>query len=197
MTIKTPAAWAFKLDHVESWAYWDKLFTKEECKKIIELGRACSLASAMVGDGRGVLDQDTRKSNTAWLFPCEEHNWIFARIAHAVTSLNNDFFKFDLFGLTEGLQFTEYVSPSGFYGTHVDSTKGIAPRKLSVSIQLSSDEDYEGGKLQLHYDKTPVVAPTEQGKAIVFPSYMLHEVTPVTKGTRYSLVCWVTGSPFR
>ena len=36
-----------------------------------------------------------------------------------------------------------------------------------------------------------------QGSVIVFPSFVWHRVTPVTKGTRYSLVLWTCGQPFR
>ena len=39
--------------------------------------------------------------------------------------------------------------------------------------------------------------PKEQGKLILFPSYVLHEVKPVTKGERYSLVAWITGPQFK
>ena len=44
---------------------------------------------------------------------------------------------------------------------------------------------------------SPEYMPREQGQIIVFPSYTLHEVTPITKGTRYSLVSWVSGPSFK
>lgn len=196
MSNEQPAAWPFELDHVQPWAYCEALFTKEECEAIVSLGKRAALKKATVEEvGRD--DAGVRDSNVAWMYPCAEYAWIFERVAAAVTQVNNDFFKFDLYGMTEGFQFTEYNAPTGFYGKHTDSYMGIAPRKLSVTVQLSADEEYEGGELMLHYQKDPIKAPTEQGKAIVFPSYTLHEVKPVTKGTRYSLVCWVTGKPFR
>jgi PKHD-type hydroxylase len=43
----------------------------------------------------------------------------------------------------------------------------------------------------------PMVAPREKGTVIMFPSYLLHRVTPVTKGVRKSLVLWVGGTTFR
>jgi PKHD-type hydroxylase len=195
MTHSNQSAWPFEVDHVEAWSYWDNLFTKEECEMIVAIGQSKKPEAAGVIGGEEL--KAVRDSNIAWIFPAPEVNWIFQRVAGAVHSLNNDFFKFDLFGLTEGFQFTEYAAPTGYYGAHIDCGKGIPPRKLSVTIQLSPSDAYEGGDLLLHYDKTPTKAPTEQGKAIVFPSYLLHEVTPVTKGTRHSLVCWVTGRPFK
>ena len=112
-------------------------------------------------------------------------------------SLNSQFFKFDLFGLAEGMQFTKYTAPGGKYGTHIDRITGGLTRKLSFTLQLSDPADYVGGDLQLHLGDDPLKMNREQGYVAVFPSYVLHEVTPVTEGTRYSLVSWITGAPFK
>ena len=192
----THGAWPFESDHVQRWAYWDNLFTKDECASIIALGNKQVLATAGV-DAEDKTMLDVRDSKIAWVYPSEESQWVFQRVTSMIKSVNNDFFQFDLYGLVEGLQFTRYDAPSGRYVRHTDNLTHGFTRKLSVTIQLSADEDYDGGGLLLHYAKDPVKAPTDQGKAIVFPSFMLHEVEPVTKGTRYSLVCWVTGKPFK
>ena len=77
-------------------------------------------------------------------------------------------------------------------------------RKLSVTVNLTSADDYEGGNLKFdlgnhrsdeQFHEAEVAR--EQGTDIVFPSYMTHCVTPVTKGTRYSLVLWCSGRPFK
>jgi PKHD-type hydroxylase len=99
--------------------------------------------------------------------------------------------------MLEGFQFTRYDAPNGYYGMHIDKIMNYVVRKLSLTIQLSSPEDYEGGELALQFDKDPKIMPKELGKMVVFPSYTLHEVRPVTKGTRYSLVAWVAGKPFK
>jgi len=78
-------------------------------------------------------------------------------------------------------------------------------RKLSVTISLTDSNTYEGGNLKFDLGENADVENrfiecTEirpQGSIIVFPSYNLHQVTPVTKGTRYSLVIWYYGRPFR
>jgi PKHD-type hydroxylase len=185
-------AWAFELDRLESWAYWDNVFTPEECERIVAIGKKLRPKKATTLSA----EEGVRDSKVSWIQPSADTNWIFERVTGVVMSLNTQFFMFDLFGMLEGFQFTEYNAPSGHYGMHVDKGKGILVRKLSVTIQLSDSEDYEGGELMLQYAKTPEKAPTDQGKAIVFPSYTLHEVRPVTKGTRYSLVCWVSGKAF-
>jgi PKHD-type hydroxylase len=70
-------------------------------------------------------------------------------------------------------------------------------RKLSLSVQLSEPEDYEGGSLLLYNGEEPMTLPKTRGTGLFFPSYSLHEVTPVTKGIRYSLVAWFLGPRFK
>jgi PKHD-type hydroxylase len=192
------SSWMFELDAVETWAFWDDIFSKVECEKIIEIGNERIVKPAQVGVASSqVVNHEIRDSKVSWLFPDDDTRWIFQRVAAVVHSLNQQFFNFDVFGLVEGFQFTKYEAPSGYYGLHTDRGQGIPPRKLSVSIQLNDNADFEGGELRLHHEKNPAVPPMKQGKLAIFPSYTLHEVTPVTKGTRYSLVCWITGKPFK
>lgn len=196
-TTKAPAvknaAWSFYLDRVEEWAYWDNLFSSDECKTIIEIGENKTLHEATVmGVNNGVRD-----SNVSWLYPADGMEWAFRRVTDSVLSLNERFFKFDLFGMLEGFQFTRYDAPGGKYKRHIDKVLNGSIRKLSLSIQLSESSEYEGGDLLIHNADTPVRVEKKQGYMAVFPSYTLHEVEPVTKGTRYSLVAWITGPQFK
>ena len=77
-------------------------------------------------------------------------------------------------------------------------------RKISVTINLNAPGEYEGGNLKFdfgphnlgeRYKECEEIRP--QGSMIIFPSYLHHQVTPVTTGTRYSLVLWCLGKPFR
>jgi PKHD-type hydroxylase len=78
-------------------------------------------------------------------------------------------------------------------------------RKLSLTINLNSPGDYEGGNLKfdfgMHCEKENRFHECEeirpQGSMVVFPSFVDHCVTPVTKGTRYSLVLWTLGEPWK
>ena len=67
-------------------------------------------------------------------------------------------------------------------------------RKISVSVQLSDPKNYEGCDLLL-YDGPfgEVEASKEKGVAIAFPSWTLHEVTPLTSGERVVAVAWFLG----
>ena len=96
------------------------------------------------------------------------------------------------------MQYSIYEK-GGFYKDHVDlmylSAAGI--RKLSFSIMLTDPEEYEGGELLLKTHSLPIKTLNKKGTIIFFPSYVLHEVTPVTKGTRKTLVGWVLGPSFK
>jgi len=185
-------SWAFEIDSIQNWASWDKAFSPEECLKIIEIGESKIPKFAPVVTKN---NKPIRYSTIAWLYPSDDMKWVYRRVADVITSLNNQYFKFDLFGLTEGFQFTKYEAPGGFFGMHKDMHAGYSIRKLSMTLQLSDPEDYEGGELALLQEAE--ILPKEQGKMICFPSYHFHEVRPVTKGTRYSLVAWVTGKAFK
>ena len=192
MTIN--ASWQFESDKTQNWAYMDNLFTPEECAQIIAIGNS-KLEEAKVS-GKNESNKDIRESQVAWLYG-GDIEFAFRRVTDAVLNLNNQFFNFDLFGMAEGFQFTRYDAPTGHYGMHIDKMLNGTVRKLSLTIQLSSPEDYEGGELALQMSKDAEIMPKELGKMVVFPSYVLHEVRPITKGTRYSLVAWITGKPFK
>jgi PKHD-type hydroxylase len=192
----------------ENWAYAHDVFTQEECKRIIEIGTngigASPLTYGVVGDLNNAEKNieeiaKIRRSPVAWLrSDVQENHWIYQRLTGAIKSINDQFFNYDLTEI-QSLQFTSYdAEEEGFYGKHIDMMyTGTGTRKLSVSIQLSSGDDYEGGDLLLHTRDDPERPHRQQGTGIFFPGYTLHEVTPVTRGKRYSLVAWVLGPRFK
>lgn len=186
--------WYLKEDVNEQWA-WCASFTPEECNQIVEIGNSLTKVEGSINDSE--VDSNRRKSKVSWIPVNPDTAWIFARCTDMINAINDQYFKFDL-SYIESLQFTTYESPGDFYTRHVDiGYKGGGTRKLSFSIQLSSPESYEGSQLVLHIGVKPVEAPAQQGVATLFPSYSLHEVTPITSGTRYSLVGWVIGPKFK
>jgi len=188
------ASWNFELDQVNFYAYWNNAFSKEECQTIINIAKDKGLVT---GTTKG--ESDARESKISWLYSVDNIDWVFRRVTDITLNLNERFFKFDLFGLNEGFQFTNYEAPSGKYGKHIDRSINMPVRKLSISIQLTNPEEYEGGELKLYDgdDEEAIVMDKTQGTLIIFPSYVLHEVMPVTKGERNSLVTWVTGKQFK
>jgi len=196
ITQKPLASWAFQADRTNAWAYCDKAFTPEECKKIIDYAEQFEKKDATSSYNREV-DTTLRESKIVWITPDSEINWAYQRLTDIITRLNEDYFKFDLFGLIESVQFTEYNAPSGHCAKHVDNIFGGPIRKLSFSVQLTNPKEYEGGNIELHLSNEPTIMKKEQGTLITFLPSTLHEVKPVTKGRRYSLVGWITGKPFK
>jgi len=165
-------------------------FTVDECEQIIELGIHMRKLS---GIARGQY-ANIRDSKVCFISPGHETNWIFAKLQALVMSANQQY-RFHVSGFHEPLQFAEYES-GGHYGWHLDVGSDITSRrKISASVQLSDGSAYEGGDVEFVNIDIPEDA-RSMGSITLFPSYLAHRVTPVTKGMRRSLVAWVHGNPF-
>jgi PKHD-type hydroxylase len=144
-----------------------------------------------------VMDDQYRRSSLRWIPTEKPNHWLYAKLGAFTNKTNSALWHFDLAGMAE-IQFAEYESSvQGHYDWHLDVGKHSPLRKISVSVQLSAPEDYDGGDLQLMTRREPVTVSREKGAVVVFPSYCLHRVTPVTRGVRRSLVAWVVGPPYR
>src|SRR5690606_9311704 len=116
----------------------------------------------------------------------------------AVRECNDRFFGVDIGGIEGNIQLARYDSSDrGFYDWHRDFDRIAPRRKISVSIQLSRPDEYDGGDLELLVDREPCRPEKDRGSFIAFPSFTLHRVSPVTRGTRWSLVAWVVGPRWR
>jgi predicted 2-oxoglutarate/Fe(II)-dependent dioxygenase YbiX len=148
--------------------------------------------------GPGNANPDIRRSQVVMLRTQPKYGWLYDRIWSAVQECNRQFFCVDVAGVEANIQLGRYDSVDrGFYDWHTDFA-GIRPlRKISVSIQLSRADAYEGGDLELLYGNRPQRMDRTRGAFIAFPSFLLHRVTPVTRGTRWSLVAWILGARWR
>jgi PKHD-type hydroxylase len=179
----------------------DNLMSVEECNFLIEkVTSELFLVDATVERSKGEKDNTVRDSEVVFLPFNDDYLPLYNKIANCIVDINNKWFNYDLL-VCSPIQFTKYDDKtSGFYAPHRDTVEGQfgTVRKLSFSIQLSDPNSYEGGDL-VYYDTTihKTSMQRDQGCINLFPSYSIHEVTPVTKGTRYSLVGWVSGPPFK
>tara|TARA_B100001250_G_C19780166_1_gene781507 strand:- start:836 stop:1420 length:585 start_codon:yes stop_codon:yes gene_type:complete len=178
------------------YATWEDGFTDEECNTILRLGESMNSIDSTVS-GEVVVDS-IRRSTNSWLPLNNDTEWIYNRLGNIVRNLNGMHWRFNITGFNEDLQYTKYNGDKSFYGWHIDSgTVGESPpRKLSVTLQLSDENEYEGGDFQIHATKLNTLS-KKKGLIVVFPSYSLHQVTPVTKGIRRSLVAWLCGPPLK
>jgi PKHD-type hydroxylase len=198
-----------------SYTYWDDAFNAEELDRVVDYCDKFELQKGMtLGNLNKTSDDDeidnrepapeVRRSDIKFLTPNEHNQWIFERINGVIEILNDRFYNMDLYGY-DSLQYTEYNSEEkGHYGFHMDSAVGGAnaigdTRKLSLSMFLNDPSEYKGGKFQFNEgtEKNAIDVPQVRGRMILFPSFMIHRVTPVTKGVRKSLVAWVLGPKFR
>jgi len=191
---KGGGAWPLQANRQEEWAWMENVFTPLEIKAIIALGEANELDQGRTG---GKHSPEIRDSFVQFLFPNATTQWIFEKLSGVINEMNARYWGFDLSGFEQGLQFTRYEAPGQHYEWHCDSGMMTGRRKLSLTVQLSDPDDYEGGDLELCWGPKPMQAKRDLSMMTVFPSWTLHRVTPVTKGTRYSLVAWVSGPPFK
>lgn len=147
-------------------------------------------------EGGVLYDEELRKSSVIAIHPGEGDDWVFERMMHKVLEANQ-YYHFNLNGFLEPLQLAEY-GIGDFFDWHLDFGAGSASnRKLSLTIQLTDPDEYEGGDLEFQINQRIVKAPRTAGTAIIFPSFIMHRVTKITKGKRRSLVGWISGPPFR
>ena len=199
--------------------YFQSVIPPKICDDIIEYGKSQQEQIALTGgyDPEKVSEDDIkdvskkRKSNIVWM----SDRWIYNEIQPYIHVANQNAgwnFQWDF---SEACQFTKYKL-NQFYDWHCDSwnkpyNRPKQPdrhgkiRKLSVTVSLSDENDYEGGDFEFDFrndDKgsnqprlCKEIRP--KGSVVVFPSFVWHRVKPVTSGTRYSLVIWNLGWPYK
>jgi PKHD-type hydroxylase len=177
--------------------YFQNGFSAEEVQKIIDLGESIpKIKATTVGSDEQIVS-DYRISDISWIDDNPKSQWIYQKIADMTKEANREMWNFDIWDFYDSLQYTTYYGDGGHYDWHVDMGPGISNRKLSVVVQLSHPDAYEGGDLQFNPGGNIMQAPRGYGLVTIFPSFMLHRVLPLTGGLRRSLVTWLAGSNFR
>lgn len=162
----------------------ERFLSPSACADIIKLFPPRTPAAVMS------RQTDIRKSRTAFLPASAVKTTLITQVRNELVKVNDLHYQFNISGV-EAPQLAEYAVGE-HYGLHLDIGSGVhALRKLSASVQLSDPKDYDGGDLEIWNTGK---APRTQGTLIVFPSYLVHEVKPVTRGLRRSLVLWATGA---
>ena len=178
-------------------AWWENAFSEEELDWLQQQARSASLVAQVSGSENQSVNTEIRRSKVSWLDTIPENNWVYDRISSVASSLNADYFGFDLEYL-EMLQLTNYVETNkGTYGWHQDFGYNCPRRKLSLVLQLSDPQDYDGGELKIKHKPQAEIMSKKRGVITAFPAWTLHQVSPVIRGNRQSLVAWVSGEPFR
>ena len=180
-------------------AWWENAFSDEELDAICNIGDRLPIQNSQIGSAaNGKVSKEIRASVNSWI---DAEGWIADRLETVARELNGQFFGLDLWGFGEKFQYTVYKykkKEESHYTWHMDTGPGKGvPRKLSMVLQLSDPTEYEGGDLEIMTGSQPIPVRKRKGIIHAFPSYVLHRVTPVTKGIRRTLVVWVSGPRFR
>lgn len=188
--------------------YFKSAIDPDICDKIVEIGKSHTPEQGLINTNspenniQEILKK--RNSNVSWL----EDQWIYGLLQSYVTTANKSAgwnFQWDW---SEPMQFTIY-NPGQYYGWHPDQNENVYEcdgpkkgkcRKISVTLSLNDSDEYEGGELEFDFGQGIKKVCSEirpKGSIVVFPSFVYHRVRPVNSGTRYSLVMWSVGDPYR
>lgn len=179
----------------DNWQLFRAAINKETCESMINTFSKLEPIDGVTYNSQG----EHRKSKVRWIHNEPALEDIFLRF---VNEANAVAFNVDIQQEMREMQFTEYeTSYGGKYDWHHDvnwENDKNYDRKLSMVVQLSDPDTYEGGRFEFSEVQNPKYEDfKQQGSILIFPSYLLHRVTEVTKGVRYSLVSWVRGPRWR
>lgn len=211
----------------------ENAFTDDEVEQIKRVAKGQEEVTAMIGDpgSGGADDAQVRSGKVKWFMNQNMQNSIpdvYDKLFKLIEEANASSEWNHKIEFVENLQYTIYNAPAktkkkkgDFYTWHTDSGPEPLPngkiRKLSLSVQLSDPEEYEGGNFQWleptellngmgkglgmrldmnHAVRTVPFSGKTKGTCIIFPSFTYHQVTPVTHGTREALVGWFAGDTY-
>lgn len=167
--------------------YETHLLSDEECDQLIALWGE----DHGWGDAYGESEEYISKRTSIVEVPAP----IQQKIVAAVDQANREFWGYEGEFSASG-EIYRY-EPGDFFDWHMDLGEGdIAKRKITTLVQLSDPADYEGGELELFCNQ-PHTASRERGILMIYPSYIMHRVTEVTTGLRFSMGGELVGDPFR
>ena len=187
---------------------YENAVTPEFCNNLVSNFKEENYESALIGSkSEGALDKQIRDSDKQW---ASKFDLIECVLSRFIIQANQEaLWNFDITE-PEQVQITRYKE-NQFYNQHMDcyiegsniiSTGNgggiivpmLSQRKISASLLLNDEFEYDGGDLVILND---VIKVKKQGTIIIFPSFIAHQVIPVTRGARYSAVCWMAGPKWK
>jgi PKHD-type hydroxylase len=162
-----------------------------QCRPLLETGRWI--------DGRATAGvQAGHAKNNLQLAPDCENAEAVRRIILQALAANLHFRGFALPRVLFPPMFNRYEGGMT-YGAHVDNSIQAIPGSggqimradLSATLFFNDPEEYEGGELELETDSGTESLKLPAGDMIVYPTTMIHRVTPVTSGARLASFFWI------
>jgi len=180
-----------------NWVVIHNYFTDEQCDNIVnERVKWTSYEGTVFDSDEAQIHTDIRRVNV--YEPPKSFDWLKDFLWSTLQKANSDNWKFELEGIGEPPILLEYISPGAKYIWHMDlGKKGPSTNRKILFVVLLNDE-FEGGDLNIFFGGcNNQTMPLKKGSIVMFPSYTLHEVEEVLKGTRYTLAGWAGGNTFR
>ncbi|MEH6591241.1 MAG: 2OG-Fe(II) oxygenase [Halioglobus sp.] len=174
-------------------------FTSAQISQLIALVNA-EAKTAEIGHADSAYlqaDQDMRRSSVVWLLE-ENYPWVYQTMREIAKNVNDNYYMYDINPYNGPVQIAMYdESNQGHFDWHMDTLPSDMTRKLSISIPLNNKIEFEGGQLEFKTGNALMEVEQVAGVPVVFPSWLPHRVSPVTKGRRYSMVSWFLGPQWR
>jgi PKHD-type hydroxylase len=152
-------------------------------------------------------DYEHNNRDIAYIKPAQHSGWLYNILFPMALEANEKCFHFDIDIVTDPIHYVIYPAPTtpqnddgGHLDWHMDvGAFGVNRRKLAMTVQLSDSSDYEGGEFEIWMGGKNgfITVPREKGDVVVFPSFLMHRVKPITRGERKCLVFWTGGRQFR
>lgn len=167
------------------------LLTQAECTEAARVILALPLTPAITQGG----PSERRKGRIAWIGRSPETEWLHEKIEAVGRSYAADR-NIDVEQLSDPLQAAVY-SPDSRFDWHIDVGDDVTRfRKITVSVQLSDEREYDGGNLELvgeYFDSLRRL----RGSAVAFPAVIGHRLTSITRGERLAVIGWLHGPAYR
>lgn len=185
--------------------YFKSAFTDDMLKRLDDMiySNGYKFENGKTSDSYGNSSDDPTSNvrRIAYVNPVEHSKWLYDTLEPLVLQANRELYNFDIQYVTDPIHYVIYPPEGGHLRWHMDVGYGeVNRRKLSLTVQLSDPSEYEGGDFHIWYGGDEghfITMPKEKGTVLIFPSFLMHRVTPVTKGTRKALVFWTGGEPYK
>jgi PKHD-type hydroxylase len=189
--------------------YYMEFLKKDKVRDII---RICDPGDARLQPGKTVYDSGSEIIDYKIASYFEQDVPHCHEIIDKVLAKNKELFKLDIDCMMR-FQYIIYDVDNHFewhpdgpftynVGLNTEVPENTTYRKLTLVLMLTPHEEYEGGEFmlvdpQLHPSNSGLSFKMDAGEAILFPSFLMHKVNPVTAGQRRTLVAWFCGPRWR
>ena len=176
--------------------YFDSLLTPKEVKDILIICE--KLSSEVIVTDYNKPSEDVKRRSTVGYIPInKDTKWIYEKLYHLSEDANQEMgWNFDIEGIDRLIEFSTYTDNGGHYEWHSDISQSNT-NKLSMTVHLSTNEEFTGGKTEFNYGSTIIKPTFNIGDVVISRSYLQQRVTPILTGVRRTLTLNVTGKPLK